>query len=68
MRTTDATELLATVEQIRSAAHPELSAAFIKAIVDAEASHPEDETAALDAIRAAIKEDLDSDGDGGSVQ
>jgi hypothetical protein len=66
MRTTDLTELLSTVEQIRSTAHPELGATFVRAVVEAEASHAEDESGALDAIRAAINEELDLQSGGSS--
>lgn len=61
MRTTDVTELIAVVEQIRSATQPGLSPTLLRAVVEAEASHPEDEHAALEIIRNAVATDLENE-------
>ena len=62
MTTSDFKELLDTVQRVRAATHPETTAAFVEAVVLAEAEHQEDEPAALEAIRAAIEEEVERQG------
>lgn len=51
---TDLSELLRTVEQIRSELHPDLDSEFLRAVVAAEEQNPDDE-GAIRAIELALK-------------
>jgi hypothetical protein len=55
MRTTDLKDLTNTVEKLRRELHPDLSADFVHAVVQAEEQNPEDDAEALRAIQAALK-------------
>ena len=62
MKTTDLKDLLKTVELLRKELHPELDAAFLKAVVHAEEQNPEDDGEALREIEAALKKVLAKQG------
>jgi hypothetical protein len=55
MSTTELNSILATVEAIRQANAPSLSAELLRAVVEAEELNPEDEPAAIQAIERAVK-------------
>lgn len=54
MKTTDLSDLLATIEAVRSEMHPELSPEFLISVVEAEQAHLDDEPQALKEIRSAL--------------
>jgi len=60
MLTSELRELAAVVEGIRSQAHPQLDKQFIDAVLQAEADASGNDSAALQAIRAAADEALES--------
>jgi len=62
MRTTDLKDLTNTVEKIRTDLHPDLDAAFVEAVVQAEEQNPEDDAEALRAIQVALKTALTEKG------
>jgi hypothetical protein len=55
MATTNLDELLKTVGLLREEMHPELDQSFVEAVIRAEEQFPEDDAAALQAIKAALK-------------
>jgi predicted transposase YbfD/YdcC len=63
MKTNEFDDLIRTVEQIRLKLHPELDAAFLRAVIQAEEQNPEDDAEALRAIEAALGVVLDADGE-----
>lgn len=54
MRTIDSSELMNAVETARLELHSELDPEFLRAVVKAEEENPEDDAAALRAIRQAL--------------
>lgn len=64
MRTSDLDELIRTVELIRATTHPELDAAFLRAVVAAEESNPEDDAQAMRDIESALRLLLSTRGSG----
>lgn len=56
MTTYDLQHLLATVEAVREELHPEVPAALLEAVVEAEDANPDADDAALRAIEAAVSE------------
>lgn len=64
MQTTDLKDLMETVEMLRQELHPNLDARFLRAVILAEESNPEDDVEAVRSIHLALTELLDV---GGSV-
>lgn len=64
MQTTDLKELMETVEMLRQEIHPDLDPRFLRAVILAEESNPEDDFEAVRSIQLALTELLDA---GGSV-
>ena len=62
MRAADLKDLTNTVENLRKDPHPDLDAAFVEAVVQAEEQNPEDDTEALRAIQVALKTALTAQG------
>ena len=58
MKKTDLDDLKATVERLRKEIDPDLDSAFLADVIEAEADNPEDDAAAVDAIRGALERSL----------
>lgn len=59
MKRTDLQDLLATVERMRRKMHPDLDGDFLRAVVQAEDTFPEDDASALNLIEEALSKSLE---------
>lgn len=61
MKTTDLSDLLATIEAVRSEMHPALSPEFLVRVVEAEQAHLDNEPEAVKKIERALYVLLDTE-------